>query len=546
MIAAVCWVPRGVAKTVPEAIEPPTQEELQAILGLHVHTSTSRGVAKTVPEAIEPPTQEELQVNLGLHVHTSTSSADEYEGEENMVDEEEDVGTRIETSSSAVATALKAACALGCEARNSRADKGLDEVAAGLAELDMDNYDNEDEGVELFGNGGLGAAYYSSNDKDPYLVDKDSDDEDEIEDMTIKPSDSLILAARNEDDVSHLEVWIYEELTEDGTQNMYVHHDVMLPAFPLSLAWLDCDLKGGEKGNYVAVGTMQPEIEIWDLDILDAVEPAVVLGGYRRCSSSKSHSKKKKKKKVAKLKEGSHSDAVLCLAWNDVYRNVLASGSADSSIKVWDIVTQKCEHTICSHSDKVQAIAWNKHEPTILLSGAFDHTLLLMDMRAPTHDGVRWSVSADVESLAWDPHTSHSFVVSLEDGMVSGHDVRMVSPASSSGSPVKGGKPLFNIHAHDKAVCTISYNTAAPNLLATGSTDKMVKLWDLKDYQPSCICSKNPKVGAVFASAFCKDAPFLLAIGGSKGTLDVWDTMTEAEMARKFGNFRISKDSHTS
>ncbi|MCO5610246.1 hypothetical protein L7F22_064482 [Adiantum nelumboides] len=207
-----------------------------------------------------------------------------------------------------------------------------------------------------------------------------SDDEDEIEDMTIKPSDLLILTARNEDDVSHLEVWIYEDLTEDGTRNTYVHHDVMLPAFPLSLAWLDCDFKGGEKGNYVAVGTMQPEIEIWDLDILDAVEPAVVLGGYKQCSSSKSHSKKKKKK-VAKLKEGSHSDAVLCLAWNDVYRNVLASGSADSSIKVWDIVTQKCEHTICSHSDKVQAVAWNKHEPTILLSGAFDHTLLLVCIR---------------------------------------------------------------------------------------------------------------------------------------------------------------------
>ncbi|KAI5064988.1 hypothetical protein GOP47_0019683 [Adiantum capillus-veneris] len=508
MIAAVCWVPRGATKPVPEAIEPPSPEELQAL--------------------------------LRLHGHTSASSADE----EDMVDQNEE--SEIESSSMAVATALNAARALGCEARKANVDKGLDEVAAGLAELDMDNYDNEDEGIELFGNGGLGAAYYSSNDVDPYLVEKDSDDEEEIEDMTIKPSDLLILTARNEDDVSHLEVWIYEDLTEDGTQNMYVHHDVMLPAFPLSLAWLDCDLKGGDKGNYVAIGTMQPEIEIWDLDVLDAVEPAIVLGGFRQSSSSKSHSEKKKKKKGAKLKEGSHSDAVLCLAWNNEYRNVLASGSADSSIKIWDIVTQKCEHTISSHSDKVQAVAWNKQEPTVLLSGAFDHTLLLMDMRAPAHDGVRWSVSADVESLAWDPHTSHSFVVSLEDGIVSGHDIRMVSPASASGSPRKGGKPLFNIHAHDKAVCTVSYNTAAPHLLATGSTDKMVKLWDLKDNQPSCLCSKNPKVGAVFASAFCKDAPFLLAVGGSKGNLDVWDTMTEAEIARRFGRFRTPKNSKES
>lgn len=507
MIAAVCWVPRGAAKPVPEAIEPPSAEELQAL--------------------------------IRLHDDAAASSADE--GTDDMVAHEEETNVETKVSSSALATALAAARSLGCEGGNTHAEERLDDVAAGLAELDMDNYDNEDEGIELFGNGGLGAAYYQSNDMDPYLTNKDSEDEEEIEDMTIKPSDLLLLTARNEDDVSHLEMWVYEDVLEDGTQNMYVHHDVMLPAFPLCLAWLDCDLKGGERGNYVAVGTMQPEIEIWDLDILDAVEPAVVLGGHKRRSSAKQSSEKKKKKKVTKLKEGSHTDAVLGLAWNSEYRNVLASASADSSIKIWDIVTQKCEHTICSHSDKVQAVSWNMLEPTVLLSGSFDHTVSLMDMRAPTHKGIKWPVSADVECLAWDPHTAHSFVVSLEDGTVCGHDIRMVSPASVSGGLGKGSKPLFTIHAHDKAVCTISYNTAAPHLLATGSTDKMVKLWDIRDNHPSCICSKNPKVGAVFASAFCKDAPFLLALGGSKGNLDVWDTMMEAEVIQRFGKFRLHR-----
>ena len=33
-----------------------------------------------------------------------------------------------------------------------------------------------------------------------------SEDEEEIEDMTINPTDLILLTARNEDDVSHLEV----------------------------------------------------------------------------------------------------------------------------------------------------------------------------------------------------------------------------------------------------------------------------------------------------------------------------------------------------
>ncbi|KAG0591157.1 hypothetical protein KC19_1G154300 [Ceratodon purpureus] len=507
MIAAVCWVPKGAAKNVPIVAEPPTEEEIRELL---------------------------------QHAESAQQGS---EGEEED-DEEDGEGEEMEEAEpSAVETALAAATALGATVK---AHKSYEETLAdGLAELDMDRYDEEDEeGVELFGNGGLGAAFYPSNDDDPYLVDKEDDDEEEIEDMTIKDSDLIVLTARNEDDVSHLEVWVYEteeSVSEDPEEgNMYVHHDIMLPAFPLCLSWMDCNPKGEGKGNYVAVGTMQPEIEIWDLDVVDSVEPVCVLGGAlegavgEESSEKKKKSKKKKSKakaKEVKYKEGSHTDAVLGLSWNSEFRNVIASASADKSVKIWDIVKGTCEHTMNIHTDKVQAVAWNLKEPTVLLSGSFDRTVGLTDMRAPQAPAIRWSVSADVESLAWDPHTSHMFLVSLEDGTVGGYDVR-----SGTVDPLQG-KALFTIHAHEKACCSLSYNTAAPNLLATASTDKMVKLWDLTENQPSCIASTNPKVGAVFAASFCKDAPFLLAVGGSKGNLHVWDTLTSGEVGRRFGKF---------
>lgn len=501
MIAAVCWVPKGVAKNVPIVAEPPTEEEIREL----------------------------LQQHAGAHEDASEGEGDEEEDNEQLLELESP-----EThSSNAVATALAAASALG--ATVSRPKSYEQTLADSLAELDMDHYDEEDEeGVEIFGNGGLGAAFYPSNDVDPYLFDKDDDDEEEIEDMTIKDSDLIVLTARNEDDVSHLEVWVYEteeSVSDDPEEsNMYVHHDIMLPAFPLCLSWLDCNPDGEGKGNYVAVGSMQPEIEIWDLDVVDSVEPVSVLGG---ALAAKETPKKKKKKKAAavRFKEGSHTDAVLGLSWNSEFRNVLASGSADKSVKIWDIVKGTCEHTMTIHTDKVQAVAWNVKEPTVLLSGSFDRTVGLTDMRAPQAPAIRWSVSADVESLAWDPHASHTFLVSLEDGTVGGYDVR-----TGTVDPLQG-KALFTIHAHEKAVCSLAYNTAAPNLLATASSDKMVKLWDLTGDQPSCIASVNPKVGAIFAAGFCKDAPFLLAVGGSKGNLHVCDTLTFGEVSRRFGKF---------
>ncbi len=60
------------------------------------------------------------------------------------------------------------------------------------------------------------------------------------------------------------QVWIYEEAGTSEDSNIYVHHDIMLPAFPLSLAWMDCRPAGdAQSGNLAAVGTMSPGIEIW-------------------------------------------------------------------------------------------------------------------------------------------------------------------------------------------------------------------------------------------------------------------------------------------
>lgn len=151
---------------------------------------------------------------------------------------------------------------------------------------------------------------------------QDEDDDDE-ENETILPTDLFILANVTDiaDDFSHLDVNVFEE-AED---NLYIHHDYMLPAAPLAIQWIGYNIERKcIPGNCVAIATFEPGIEIWNLDVINAVEPVCVLGGFaakavaaEKVGGMRRKGKGKKGKKVTHmLVDGSHHDAVLTLSWN--------------------------------------------------------------------------------------------------------------------------------------------------------------------------------------------------------------------------------------
>lgn len=110
MIAAVCWVPRGAANPVPVTAEP-TDEELEAM-------------------------------KLALE-ELSHGKSDGEDGEDDEGQDYEDEEMDGESSSAdPVGAALAAAKALGGN------ESKVDVLASGLADLDMDHYDDEDEGPD--------------------------------------------------------------------------------------------------------------------------------------------------------------------------------------------------------------------------------------------------------------------------------------------------------------------------------------------------------------------------------------------------------------
>ena len=404
-----------------------------------------------------------------------------------------------------------------------------------LEDYDDDTVNEQGEKFAMFGNVGS-LAYHAPNERDPYLIlpAGQNEDDEEREELQILANDNLLLAAKVEDEVAHLEIYVYE----DEADNLYVHHDIMLPAVPLCVEWIDLPVgKGAEErthGNFVAVGTMDPEIEIWDLDIIDSMYPNAILGQERDESKTMNgtteRKKKKKKRRTAKANETYHVDAVLALAANRQHRNLLASASADKTVKLWDLNSVKCAKSYSMHSGKVCALDWHPKYSTILLSGSYDRTVVATDMRAPEAKAPRWTVESDVEKVRWNPHDSNFFYVTTEGGTVHYYDARSVPPDQGF------SKPHWTLQAHDGAVSSFDINPTIPDFLATGSDDKQVKLWDVSDNKPNVVVSRNLEVGRVFSAQFAPDSEvaFRLCVAGSRGVIQVWDTSTNASVRTVF------------
>lgn len=241
---------------------------------------------------------------------------------------------------------------------------------------DEENNDNGNSFIDKVLNGALDRGSDDENmgnlEEEGLNGDDQMDNEEDLEDLAVLPTDQILLSCKTEDGLSYLEFYIYEE----SDDNLYVHHDILLPSFPLSLCWIYAkssdvlipkylegkDVLESEANlckNLVAVGMLEENnIEIWDLDVLDPVYPYLILEGVSEVAKDKKK-KKKKGKPTTELKDSTklkgHSGSVLCLDWNKSHSNLLASGSADCTVKLWDLTTG---HVIATfdkiHSDKVK------------------------------------------------------------------------------------------------------------------------------------------------------------------------------------------------
>jgi WD40 repeat protein/uncharacterized caspase-like protein len=213
-----------------------------------------------------------------------------------------------------------------------------------------------------------------------------------------------------------------------------------------------------------------------------------------------------------------HTKEVETVAFSNSAVNLFASGSEDTTIKLYEATTGLEIRTLRGHEKQVYQVTFSP-DGKILASASEDGTVRL------------WRIMTGELMFTLREHDAPVTSVSFNsDGKIlasGGWDnkVRLWD--------VTSGKNIATLDGHDGYVTAVAFSHSDANLLASGSTDKTIKLWNVQTGRLTRTLTGHD--GGINSLAFSR-RDNLLASGSGDYSIKLWDPDSGAERATLTGH----------
>ena len=191
---------------------------------------------------------------------------------------------------------------------------------------------------------------------------------------------------------------------------------------------------------------------------------------------------------------------------------LLASGSRDGTIRLWNVATRERIATLEGHTDGVAAVSFSP-DGTLLASGSWDQTIKL------------WDVTTRERIATLGGHTDGVAAVSFSP------DGTLLASGSRDGTVRLWGvttrERIATLGGHRTWVNAVSFSPDG-TLLASGSWDQTIKLWDVATQTE--VATLEGHAHGVTSVAFSAPDGTLLATGGQDGMVILWDVLTREKV----------------
>ncbi|MDM8536712.1 hypothetical protein QUF70_08165 [Desulfobacterales bacterium HSG17] len=236
---------------------------------------------------------------------------------------------------------------------------------------------------------------------------------------------------------------------------------------------------------------------------------------------------------------------------------IIASGSYDNTIKLWNIEQGRELKTLSGHLGSIRSLSFSP-DGRFLASGSYDNTIKLWSIKQgkdiKTLSGHTKSVesicfSPDGRTLAsgssdrtirfWDTKKSGQIkgvIGRLDNGSAIVHSIRFSSDGKllASGNhdgtiriwSVKEFKEIKIFKRHKSSVFSLDFNSDS-SLLVSGSKDHTIRVWDMEQRKEKM--SLNEHFSSVFSVRFSPNDKYI-ASGSNDRTVRLWKVNDGAEV----------------
>jgi len=220
-----------------------------------------------------------------------------------------------------------------------------------------------------------------------------------------------------------------------------------------------------------------------------------------------------------------HKDTILCVDVSPDGR-LIASASKDNTIRIWDNQTRKCIAEGVGHTESVMAIGFAKRTGEFVISAGQDKTLKLWNIKA----ALKANSTGSIIPL------KSKFTVKAHDKEINAVSVAPNDSLFASGSQDKliklwdpKGQLIATLKGHKRGIWALEFSPV-DKVLASASGDKTVKIWSLSDH--SCLRTFEGHTHAVLKLCWITRGMQLLSCG-SDGLVKLW-TLKSNECTNTF------------
>ncbi|MEH1926882.1 serine/threonine-protein kinase [Nostoc sp.] len=224
-----------------------------------------------------------------------------------------------------------------------------------------------------------------------------------------------------------------------------------------------------------------------------------------------------------------HSQAVKSVTFSPDGQ-ILATASDDKTIKLWQVETLEEISILLGHSHAVKSVAFSP-DGQILASGSWDKTIKLWDVNSGREICTMTGHQLQVNAVAFSPQGQLLASASYD------RTIRLwqISALEDFQRELQN-RPCYSLlgtlSGHAWAVLTVAFSPDG-KILATGSDDNTIKLWEVNTGQ--LICTLVGHSWSVVAVAFTADGETLLSASCDK-TVKLWRVSTAEEIVTLSGH----------